>query len=98
MPGNTTTSTTSTTSNSITELDLNISLYPNPVHSILNIALPANHMLSSIKLEDVVGKLVMKEQTNANQYQLDLSNLETGIYFIELAVEGQVYRKQLIKD
>jgi PKD repeat protein len=87
-----------TTSNSITELDLNISLYPNPVHSILNIALPANHMLSSIKLEDMVGKIVMKEQTNTNQYQLDLSNLETGIYFIELAVEGQVYRKQLIKD
>jgi PKD repeat protein len=68
------------------------SLYPNPVHSILNIQfdspLPAE---ATISISDISGKIVRTEKlaNGINQYSISLSALQTGSYFVNVELNQQ---------
>ena len=55
--------------------------YPNPVSDILNIQLPENN--NRIIMFDMVGNKVYDQHISAD-YQLDMSNFKTGIYFLKI--------------
>jgi hypothetical protein len=62
-----------------------VSLYPNPVKSLLNIqfgALSAKD-LKSLTLQDISGKILTDVKLNSNR-QLNLENLNAGVYFLHL--------------
>ncbi|OIQ23066.1 T9SS type A sorting domain-containing protein [Lacinutrix sp. MedPE-SW] len=65
----------------------NFSLYPNPAKDEViiksNIALRGN---TSVTIIDVQGKIVNSKILNVNslETQLNISNLESGLYFIKL--------------
>lgn len=64
------------------ENSLNIFMYPNPSNSIVNFKLESERD-SSFKLEIITldgKKIKTKRLTNFENYQLDISNLSTGIY------------------
>lgn len=80
---------TTTTSNS------KFTLSPNPVENLLNISTPNNLEIYEIKIFTIDGKQI---QVNYNNFeQLDLSNLVTGIYTIEITTNSGKYFKKLIK-
>ena len=58
-----------------------LNVYPNPTQGILHIDL--NEELSSMRIMSVTGQMVAT--FNANDRMLDVSNLNPGIYFLELA-------------
>ncbi|MEM0518218.1 T9SS type A sorting domain-containing protein [Aequorivita flava] len=66
---------------------MNISFYPNPVTNKLTVA--SLYKLDSYKIHNVLGKLVAQGAANGNITEIDLSKLESGLYFVK-AVSGEM--------
>ena len=69
-------------------------VFPNPSYSELNIALPSNQSLFTIKIYDINGKLVIKK---SNQTKLNISSLSSGQYFIQVIQDNHFYSTRFIK-
>ena len=77
----------------------NVKLYPNPTEESLIISFP-REMEVSIQLFDVVGKLI-QQQTDflvSETHTMDISNLNTGTYFILIKSEIGTLTKRIIKE
>ena len=74
---------------------VSVKLYPNPVNNLLTIETNANYF--SVTLYDLTGRAVM---TVINETQLDVSVLNTGIYFADVRDANGVslYSGKLIKE
>lgn len=64
--------------------ELGVSLYPNPVSTVLNVTVNKKQSLTDYKIYSISGKLVLAGRMIENPQQIDLSTLEKGLYFIEL--------------
>ncbi|MFK5878804.1 MAG: T9SS type A sorting domain-containing protein [Flavobacteriaceae bacterium] len=75
------------------------SIYPNPVNDILTINL-SNSLSSeaSIKIYDLLGKLILVEEINNQKNQINISKLKNGNYFIKIETENTTTTKQFIKQ
>lgn len=79
------------------EFDTNsLSVYPIPVKDILNIEYNAE--ISSVKIYNLLGQNVYSKQTQATQFQLDLSTLASGPYVVKLFSEKGQYSFKAIKQ
>lgn len=67
-------------------------IYPNPAKDIVQIQTTLNDY--SIEIYDMHGKLI---HTFSNLSQINVSNLEKGIYMIQLKTDKEVWTKKLIK-
>jgi Secretion system C-terminal sorting domain len=73
-----------------------IGFYPNPVIDAININGLKN--LSNIRIINTNGKVVVSKATGANYVNINLSNLSTGIYVIEVLENGgRITAKKFIK-
>lgn len=72
-------------------------LYPNPASQMVHITLPnTSDSLESITLYDVLGKVVRQvNNISANQLTIDVSQMEKGVYFVEILTENNT--KQIKK-
>jgi len=78
-----------------------LSLYPNPASSILNIS--AHHTENSIptiRVSDLAGRIVFTEivQPGAHPVQLDISQLNTGIYLLHFQDRNMSLSGSFIKE
>ncbi|WP_035654421.1 T9SS type A sorting domain-containing protein, partial [Flavobacterium saliperosum] len=71
-----------------------VSLYPNPVKDILNIDLVDNTRISSVKIYDLQGKLLLEKASN----DIDVSSLSVGVYLIKIKSEKGEFTKKFIKE
>ena len=69
-----------------------IVVYPNPTDDILNIGTTLDVTYS---LTDVTGRTIIN---NSNKKTVDMSGLESGVYFLTINHEGQVFNKRIIKQ
>jgi len=70
-----------------------VSIYPNPANDILNIKNAEN---TSLKVYDVLGKLVASKDNIAINEQLKVSALQNGTYFIKFTDNNSVSTKKFI--
>jgi hypothetical protein len=75
---------------------LNISMYPNPASSSLNISAP--NTIKSAAIYNILGKQVMSLNINKNSKSIDISNLASGIYFLKYNVNDKVGTAKFIKQ
>ena len=77
--------------------DVTVSVYPNPIQDVLHFNF--NQVISgAIELQSVEGKLISSVQINdIETYQMDLSSLAFGPYFIRMNVNGKVKSLKVIK-
>jgi hypothetical protein len=71
-----------------------IQIYPNPVSSNLNIN--SNESIETYAIYSVQGKLLKEGQVIAQH--VDMSNLQPGIYLIDLSVNSQWVRYKVVKN
>jgi uncharacterized repeat protein (TIGR01451 family) len=71
-----------------------IDIYPNPVDNQLNISVPSNLQLNSMKLFDIQGKLI---KVFNNQTELDFSAFQKGVYLLRLETNRGGFHKKIIK-
>lgn len=72
--------------------------YPNPTSGSLTIELPAMEKFATIEIFNYLGVLVMSMDQNnpSRNLNLDLSNLNNGVYCIVLRIDGKVISKNII--
>jgi len=83
---------------SITEVSQEkVSIYPNPVTDILNIASPA--AINNVNIYDLMGREVqnLKLIQTQNNIQLDMRTLPAGIYFVKVSSENMAVTDKVIK-
>ena len=79
----------------IDNLELNdLSIFPNPTSSFLTIR--SNKLISPISIYDITGKLVLQNKGNSNEIIFDISNLNSGLYFIKSNSQNSSIRKRFI--
>ena len=87
--------------NSINETEfnknINLQVYPNPATNEINLAVPNNETIESIKIFNQNGQLV-KQITNPDKTNVNVSDLNTGLYFIRTDTETNRYLSKMIKD
>ncbi len=81
----------------------NITLFPNPTNGIASINLISeNAFTSSINLYNSIGALVKTENVNfnsgTNSHRIDLSNMNSGLYFVEIVGDSKKQIFKLIKN
>lgn len=74
-----------------------IIVYPNPTSSIANIFVNGGQRISEIVIRDIAGKLTASfKGIDANRYSVDVSQLNTGMYFMTIGTEnGEEITKKL---
>ncbi len=76
-----------------------VSLYPNPVHNILNIKSNGNFKLTEIMLYDVQSRKVMEERITSSFCTLSVKGLKEGIYFYKIKdTKDKEKRGKIIKE
>lgn len=72
----------------------NINIFPNPSFDIFNVV---GENIQSVKVYDIAGKLIVEKSTTGNATQIDLTNSNIGVYFVELNLENEVLFTKIIK-
>ncbi|MBL4706710.1 MAG: T9SS type A sorting domain-containing protein, partial [Flavobacteriales bacterium] len=79
----------------VTELSANeISIYPNPASA--HITINTEDKIASITVLDLTGKVVKNPTLNTNS--IDVSNLPTGVYFLQVLTQKGTVTKKFIKQ
>lgn len=82
-------------SNDVSEI-LNdiIHIYPNPSSSFIQINSSSFYPVSDIQIYDASGRLIKSETINSSFFELEIEDLERGIYFIDInSLIGKTTRK-----
>ena len=72
-----------------------VSIAPNPVEDVLSIQTTANLIGKIATVFDLNGKRVLNEKLSA--YDLNVSQLQAGMYILRLESEGKVFTQRFIK-
>lgn len=73
----------------------NIKLFPNPTSDILNVKLSHLNTIKSIKVVDLNGRTVLNIKDNFNT--IDVSELQSGLYILNIETSNGYITKRFIK-
>jgi hypothetical protein len=81
--------------------DGNISIFPNPANDEIMIqvsSIPANEV-TTISIINILGKIVQQEEVRWKDYvTLDVKNLSSGIYLVEVENEKEKFVARFVKE
>jgi trimeric autotransporter adhesin len=72
------------------------SAYPNPTSDQVNLS--AAKTISKVELFNLLGQRVLSNTVNANQKQLSISNLQNGVYLMEVTIDNAKQAYKIIKQ
>jgi len=72
-----------------------VSVFPNPSKDLITIK---GEGLQNIRLINVLGKILRSKKPNFNQTTINIQDLDPGLYFLRIEVEGQSINKRIIKN
>jgi len=76
------------------QVENDVKVYPNPVNSTLNIESVSN--INNIQVYSIHGVLISNTSVNTKKSQIDVSNLVTGVYMIQLHTNTGVITKRVV--
>ena len=76
----------------------NINVYPNPTSEVVWVSDNTSFPVENYSLYDISGRMVMHNAFNTSEKKIDVSNLNTGIYLLELiAAEKRIVKKIIVQ-
>lgn len=72
-----------------------IKLFPNPVSTTLNIKLSNNSAITTVEIFDMNGRSVLSTKENAES--INVTNLQSGLYILNIATSNGFITKRFIK-
>lgn len=79
-------------------LDDNISVYPIPTEDWLYIQMPDEFKKSSIRILDLQGQIVFVQINNAQEIELNMSDLSNGPYLLMIESNNRRFVRKVIKN
>ena len=76
------------------ELNVKTRIYPNPSAGIFNVDSELN--LGTIQVLDVAGQLLHSVEAVKNSTNIDLSNIQSGVYLVKIEREGMIITKRIV--
>jgi hypothetical protein len=70
--------------------------YPNPVNDILSISTVST--VDNIKVYNMLGQMVVETAPKVSNPQVDMNELQSGVYLVTLEVEGSLQTFRVIKQ
>jgi len=82
--------------NVINIISLGISIFPNPTTGQLRIT---NYELSikQVELYSIVGNLIQTVNVDTDEIEIDMENLQSGVYFVKVITDKEVITKKIVK-
>lgn len=79
--------------------EIAMSIYPNPVSSLLTVTAQGLDGNFDVKMTDVLGKVVYNESANGTTKKVDVSDFKNGVYLVTVLEKGMVVqtRRLVIK-
>ncbi|PZD77895.1 T9SS type A sorting domain-containing protein [Mesonia sp. K7] len=78
---------------------INTSIYPTHVVSVLNVELPQSYSELTVEVYNVLGKRIKTySYTNIKRAELELNDLNAGMYLIKLSSSESTITKRFIKQ
>ena len=76
--------------------EFSINVFPNPANEKTNINIKGLSNKAQITLSDIQGRTLLNDEIFESNYELDLSNMLSGVYFIKITSENIVKTQKLI--
>jgi len=77
-----------------------LKIYPNPAST--EIQLDAKNLLTNIyfsyQLTDALGQNIRKKERYTNDTKIDISDLRTGIYYLQIVTEEGIWLPRFLKE
>ncbi len=77
------------------ELISGVNIYPNPAQNYLNLDLPEG---SEYRIVAIDGRQMSDFKSDNSTNKLNVSNLENGIYFVQVKMNGESFTKKFVKN
>ncbi|PQB03735.1 hypothetical protein BST85_01565 [Aureitalea marina] len=74
-----------------------IGLYPNPTDGVLNIVSPRSP-ITQVTIYDLQGRVVKRIDSDQSNLQLNLDQLNSGIYLVQIKTDAGMIAKKLVKE
>lgn len=74
-----------------------VSVYPNPVSTVLNIENKSNETISNIAIYSINGALVKEIKSTDAMQAIPVSDLQNGIYFVKIEMNNRVINYKFSK-
>lgn len=75
----------------------NFAVYPNPANDFITIQNRDNTIISKVSIVDILGKSIKTSNCNSSEVSIDISNLNSGIYFVEIYSNEVKTTQKIIK-
>lgn len=87
---------------SLTDNDLGIKIYPNPIYDNLNFNFQNGTVVSDLQIEifDIQGRLVLSKEIadGNNEVSLNVENLYSGVYLVKITNDSKFITKKILKN
>ena len=82
----------------IAQVNNYLSVYPNPANDVLNINMDNKAgAATAYAVVDVTGRTVLSGNASANQFNVSLSSVKPGLYFVQVMLnDGSVATKRIV--
>jgi hypothetical protein len=74
----------------------NFTYFPNPVNNVLSIKAQAS--IDSITVYNMLGQTVVRSTPNTTTTAVDMSELQTGAYFVQVAINNSIETVRVLKN
>ena len=82
----------------VENIDNKLKIYPNPTTNFINIVFPENNSQKLIiEINDFTGKQVLHFQTQNRDQQINVSGLNSGLYFLTIISDNNIYKIKFVK-
>ena len=70
-----------------------LNVYPNPAHDYIKVV--ANQNIDKVVMLNVLGAIVLEKNVSSQETQLSVGGLNSGIYILQITVNGQVSTRKV---
>ncbi len=74
---------------------IGVKLYPNPANDMININ--SDQEIEFIKVVSLYGQLIKTIETKDYSEEIDISNLQSGVYYVLIHLNGEVITQKFVK-
>jgi hypothetical protein len=75
----------------------NYTVGPNPANDVVNVSAKNNNTINTVEITDVNGRVVKNVTVNATTSQINVADLNSGVYFLKASSENGVGTSKIVK-